>query len=228
MSATLAIDVHFDLICPWCLIGRRHLASALAQLRQRRPDVDVVTDWRSHILLPDTPPQGVPYQAFYERRLGSAEAVAARRAQVREAGRAAGIEFAFERIALMPSTLAAHQFIACARGLGVGDERRLEGFIDRLFTAYFLEGRDIGDAAVLGEIAVHAGFPEAAIRACVEAPDSRRRFFEKLAANAGESVSGVPFFVFANRFALSGAQPPAVLLAAMEQALHPQAAAAAL
>ena len=225
MSTPLAIAVHFDLICPWCLIGKRHLASALGELRRRRPDLDVVIDWRSHILLPGTPVQGLPYQAFYEHRLGGAEAVAARRAQVREAGRAAGIEFAFERIALMPSTLAAHQFIDCARGLG--DGKPLDDFIERLFTAYFLEGRDIGDPAVLGEIAVHAGFPEAAIRACLAAPESHRRFLEKLAANADESVSGVPHFVFDNRIALSGAQPPAVLLAAMEQALKPQAAAAA-
>jgi predicted DsbA family dithiol-disulfide isomerase len=225
MRNTLKIDVHFDLICPWCLIGKRHLASALDELSRRRPDVDVVIDWRSHVLLPGTPAHGIPYQAFYERRLGSAEAVAARRAQVREAGRSAGIDFAFERIALMPSTLAAHQFIDCARSLG--DGQHLDDFIERLFTAYFLEGRDIGSADVLGEIAVHAGFPDAAIRTCIESPDSRRRFFEKLAANADESVSGVPYFVFANRFALSGAQPPAVLLDAIDEALpQPQAAPA--
>jgi predicted DsbA family dithiol-disulfide isomerase len=225
MNNTLAIAVHFDLICPWCLIGKRHLANALDEFSRRRPDVEVAIDWRSHVLLPGTPAQGIPYQSFYERRLGSAEAVAARRAQVRDAGRAAGIEFAFERIALMPSTLAAHQFIDCARGLG--DAEHLDDFIERLFTAYFLEGRDIGNTEVLGEIAVHAGFPDAAIRACIASPHSRRRFFEKLAANADESVSGVPFFVFDNRFALSGAQPPAVLLAAMEQAMQqPQAAVA--
>ena len=222
MNPTLAITVHFDLICPWCLIGKRHLASAISQLRQRHPDVDVAIDWRSHILLPGTPAQGIPYQEFYERRLGSAAAVAARRAQVREAGRAAGVEFAFERIALMPSTLAAHQFIDCARGLG--DAEHVDDFIERLFTAYFLEGSDIGDPAVLGETATHAGFPEAAIHACIAEPDNRRRFFEKLATNADDSVSGVPCFVVNHRFALSGAQPPDVLLATMEQALQAQAA----
>jgi predicted DsbA family dithiol-disulfide isomerase len=223
MTRKLTVAVHFDLICPWCLIGKRHLASALAQLAARRPDVAVSIDWRPHILLPGTPAQGIPYQAFYERRLGSPGAVAARREQVRAAGRAAGLEFAFERIEWMPSTLAAHQFIDCARTLG--DEAHVTDLIERLFTAYFMEGRDIGNPAELGTIAAHAGFSEAAISACVDSPASRRRFFAKLAANADESVSGVPSFVFDDHLTLSGAQPPAVLLAALEQSLQPLAAA---
>ena len=222
MSATLAIDVHFDLICPWCLIGKRHLRAALEQFRRTYPDVAVTVAWRSHQLLPDIPATGIPYQAFYERRLGGPAAVAARRAQVQAAARAAGIELAFERIALMPNTLLAHRLIDCAGEFGGAEQ--VADLIERLFAAYFTEGHNIGALPVLLAVAAEAGFPAAAIEARLATPEAGERFRARLAAaNAG--ISGVPFFVFNNRLAVSGAQPPASLLAAMEQALLPTSTA---
>ena len=94
MSRALSVEVSFDLVCPWCLIGKRHLDTALAMLRAQRPDVAVEIAWRSCPLLPRIPPQGVPFTDFYRQRLGSAGAVARRQAQVREAARAAGTEVA--------------------------------------------------------------------------------------------------------------------------------------
>ena len=221
MPAKLAITVHFDLICPWCLIGKRHLHTALEQFRRLHPDVEPIIEWRSQLLLPDTPLEGIPYQAFYERRLGGPAAVAARRAQVREAARTAGVELAFERIEFMPNTLSAHLLIDCARSFG--DSGKTAGLIERLFTAYFMEGRNIGDPAVLASIASHAGFPEAASKDCLTSPDRRWNFIEALAERK-DQANGVPFFVFNDRLAISGAQQPPSLLAAMEQALQPASA----
>ena len=220
MSTTLAIDVHFDLICPWCLIGKRHLRAAVEQFRHAHPDVDVALNWRSHQLLPDIPAAGIPYQVFYERRLGSPAAVAARRAQVQAAAQTAGIEFAFERIALMPNTQLAHRLIDCAGEFGGAEQ--VDYLIERLFAAYFMEGRNIGALPVLLAIAAEAGFPAAAIEARLATPEAGDRFRARLAADTG--ISGVPFFVFNNRLAVSGAHPPASLLAAMEQALLPTSA----
>ncbi len=221
MSITLAIDVHFDLICPWCLIGKRHLRTAIEQFHHAHPDVAVALNWRSHQLLPDIPAAGIPYQIFYERRLGGPAAVVARRAQVQTAARAAGIEIAFERIALMPNTQLAHWLIDCAGEFGGAEQ--VAYLIERLFAAYFMEGRNIGALPVLLAIAAEAGFPAAAIEACLATPGAGNRFRARLASDAG--ISGVPFFVFNKRLAVSGAQPPASLLAAMEQALQPNTAA---
>ena len=73
-KASLTIDVHFDFVCPWCLIGKRNLDAAVSRFASLRPDVCVKVRWRSHQLLPDMPVGGVPYQAFYVARLGSASA----------------------------------------------------------------------------------------------------------------------------------------------------------
>ncbi len=210
MTSRLDIDVYFDLICPWCLIGKRHLTRALEQLKASRPDVQPQVSWHSFPLLPDTPPDGVPYQEFYERRLGGAQAVAARRAQVREAGRLAGVEFAFEKISVMPNTLAAHRLVGLSARRG--DDALTERLIERLFQRYFMEGRDIGDIAVLAELAKECGVA-LGDTPLADAPGADRP------RPATHAVSGVPYFVFNHRLALSGAQPAEMLHQAMLQAL---------
>jgi predicted DsbA family dithiol-disulfide isomerase len=215
MKPKLRIQVHFDVICPWCFIGKRHLDAALARFGQARPDVDVEVLWVSHELLSDTPPEGLPYQAFYEKRLGGPAAVAARRAQVQEAARGTGIRFAFERIERMPNTRLAHRLLAdLARP---GGAMSALAMIEKLFQAYFEEGQDIGDPEVLSRLA--AGGPAG------EADGASRHH----TAQAGRmEVPGVPLFVFNERVALSGAQPPEVLLDSMHRATRalPLAAAA--
>ena len=89
----LEIEVFLDFICPWCLIGTRHLRAAMKRLTELRPEIELRVVWRSVQLLPNTPLVGEPYQAFYLARLGGSEAVAARRAQLQQAGRPVGINF---------------------------------------------------------------------------------------------------------------------------------------
>ena len=196
MTPRLDIQVHFDLICPWCFIGKRHLDAALTRFRQARPDVVVDVLWVAHELLPDTPPEGLPYQAFYEKRLGGSTAVATRRAQVQEAARTAGLRFAFEQIASMPNTRRAHRLLTESTSSGTAS-----ALIERLFAAYFIEGQDIGDPAVLDRLA-------AAIPAEGRDTDHRQR----VALAERTAAIGVPLFNFNDRVSVSGAQPPELLL----------------
>jgi predicted DsbA family dithiol-disulfide isomerase len=210
MTPNLTIEVYFDLICPWCLIGKRNLSTALQQFRASRPDLQPRIVWRGLPLLPATPLAGEPYQEFYVRRLGSPAAVAARRAQVREAGQRAGVDFAFEDITVMPNTLAAHALVELVAGQG--DAAPTERLIEALFQAYFMAARDIGDAAVLLDIAGECGLT-ISLQQLVGASSTARP------ANGAVHVSGVPYYVFNDRFALSGAQPPATLREAMQRSV---------
>ncbi|NMG16134.1 DsbA family oxidoreductase [Aromatoleum bremense] len=215
MSPVLTVEIHFDLICPWCLIGKRHLDTALAALHRLRPDIQTEIIWRSHQLLPDTPPEGLPYQAFYLRRLGSPASVAARRAQVQEAARPAEIAFAFDRIQVMPNTRSAHRLIALASRHG--NEEQTAILIDRLFSAYFMDGENIGDPGVLLRIGADCGVDTTALATAMSVPDGCERDREHEAADPRE-VPGVPFFIFNGRFPVSGARPPGALLEVMQQA----------
>ena len=197
---SLRIEVGYDLVCPWCLIGKRLLERALADFHHLHPDVAVELSWHSVQLLPDLPDAGLPFDEFYLRRLGSAAAVAARQAQVAEFGRAAGLEFDFRRIKRMPNTLAAHGLVAAARAQGgAGLE---QAAVEALFDAYFGGGADLGDAATLQCIADRLG---------VE-PVERTP-----ALPPGNGANAVPWFRFNGSYLLSGAQAPERLLDLMRQ-----------
>jgi predicted DsbA family dithiol-disulfide isomerase len=203
-ASVLSIEVSFDLICPWCLIGKRNLDAAVGMLRAQRPDVAVEVSWRSFPLLPNIPKQGLPYTEFYEQRLGSAGAVARRQAQVREAARAAGVEIAFERIQVFPNSLDAHRVVAQAQSQG--GSARAGAVIDGLFDRYFVRGENIGDAAVLADVRAEHGISpsDAAV------PDAEAR-----------GMHGVPYFLLNDTIAVEGAQRAPLLVEAMLHALSP-------
>ena len=210
---TLEVEVGFDFICPWCLIGKRNLETALDLLAARRPDVAATVRWRSQPLLPGTPADGLPYVEFYRQRLGGRTAVALRQAQVLEAAQRAGVTIAFDRIEVLPSTLAAHRLVAAAQR-EARDGRLASGVIDALFHAYFVLGQDIGRREVLQSVAVRCGVTGDA----GEVADAVAAGDVPFGSTPFRS-SAVPLFRFGGMVEVAGAQTPEVLLQAMELAL---------
>jgi len=208
-GSRLGIAVHFDLICPWCFIGKRQLETARRRFAQNSPGVTVQTRWHPVQLLPELPEAGVPFDAFYEQRLGSPEAVQQRRAQVARAAQGAGLELDFAAIQRMPNTARAHSLLR--RVALLHDAELYEALLERLFAAHFQRGEDIGDAAVLRSLATEVGVPLAFID---EAPAAAPL------APAEAAMMGVPYFVFDEGISLSGAQDASVLLTAMNLAVR--------
>ncbi|GAB3369503.1 DsbA family oxidoreductase [Lysobacter rhizosphaerae] len=220
LTNSLVIDIHFDLICPWCFIGKRHLALARTRFAQKFPDIAVETVWHPVQLLPDVPEQGLPFAEFYERRLGSAEAVRQRRQQISLAARSAGLELDLAGIERMPNTARAHELLRRVAALGA--PALYEALLERLFAAYFQRGEDIGDAATLRALAEEVGvLPD---RLAAATPDDAELVPAIASANAS-AISGVPHFVFNGRRSLAGAQDATLLLVAMSQAVQASAAA---
>ena len=209
----LTVEFFFDLICPWCLIGKHQLEKALELVARERPKMKVSVRWKSLPLLPQVPSEGLPYHEFYLRRLGGAMAVAARRRQVRDAGETAGVDFDFERIEKMPNTIAAHRLVEHAGRLnGDAFQSRL---IERLFDGYFKRGEDIGDTRVLAAIGEECGL-ERSVGLAVMEPDERDSCVRKWhSESARYDISGVPGFVIQGRTVQSGAMPPAMIARAI-------------
>ena len=213
----LTIDVVSDVVCPWCFIGKRHLDRALELWREEQPDCAVTVRWRPFFLNPDTPRAGEPYRPFLERKFGGPKQVEELWQRVSEAGRPAGIAFAFEKIELRANTLHAHRLIHHAQT--VMSAARPE-------TVSLADGA--GGTAIFGlvEVAAACGMErEAVLRYLESAADA-----EAVRGGADEArrkgINGVPFFIFNNRLAASGAQPPQALLQVMRQAAQEDAAAA--
>lgn len=213
MIRQLRIDVFFDFICPWCLIGKRQLQAAIDQLQDNDPDIEVILHWRGVQLLPHLPSNGVAFKAFYLERLGGESAVLQRQAQVRQAGHAVGVDIHFERISRMPNTAKAHRLFEHA--LKVGTPEQCEMLLERLFSAYFHYSEDIADTSVLLSIANSFGFS-----GLIQSHDldvSQQPF---ISANTGGK--GVPYFVFNDRFALSGAHSADTIYKVMLETLTQQ------
>lgn len=217
MSVPLNIDVVSDFVCPWCFVGKRQLLGALTQLGQRRPEVATATRWLPYFLNPDTPAGGEPYRPFLERKFGGGAQVDALQDELRAAGKLAGVPFAFEKIALRPNTLDAHRLIYRAQAPGSGVDAAM--LSELLFAAHFCEGRDIGDADTLLALALAAGDREEEARAFLSGGEGTREVLEIAEQVTRIGIRGVPFFIFGRRIAVSGAQAPETLLAAMLEAL---------
>lgn len=214
---TLNIDVVSDVVCPWCFIGKRHLDRALELWRAEQPACAVTVHWRPFFLNPDTPEAGEPYRPFLEKKFGGPKQLEELWQRVSEAGSKAGIAFAFEKIELRANTLAAHRLIHLAQKVGA-DNTAIGGLVEALFAAQFLEGRHVGDRTVLADVAATCGMDRAAVLRYLESTEDA----DEVRGGATEAqrlgISGVPFFIFDQRLAASGAQPPEALLQVMRQA----------
>jgi predicted DsbA family dithiol-disulfide isomerase len=210
----LAVGIDFDLVCPWCFIGMRQLVIARSQFTRKYPTVTVESAWHPIQLLPDVPDEGLPFAPFYERRLGSPEAVRRRKQQVAVAARSVALTLDMDGIERMPNTARAHRLLREVAGLAL--PALYETLLERLFAAYFQRGEDIGDDATLRTLAIEVGVPVDQLFPA--APDDASRA-------PGQVVGGVPHFMFNGQLSLTGAHDAATLLSAMCKAVEMPVAA---
>jgi len=199
----MLIEVYADLICPWCYVGKARLAMALAARPQLRPELL----HRPFQLNPDMPQGGLPRRVYLRLKFGSEERFAQVQDTIERTGRSAGIDFAFDRIERTPSTRDGHRLLAFAHPFGLQ-----QALIDRLYRAYFLEGADIGDRDVLLSLAAQVGLPPEPVRHLLETDEGAEAIMRSDRQARHLGVTGVPFFVVDGRYALSGAQPPEVMI----------------
>lgn len=217
--ATLTVDIVSDVVCPWCYIGKRHVEKALASWQAANPDGTVAVRWHPFQLNPDLPPDGTDRKAYLEAKFGGPERAKEIYARVGAAGHNAGLNLNFDGILKQPNTLAAHALIAYAQS--VDDGRHGDAVAERLFSAYFVNGEFIGDVDVLVAIGVECGLDAEATRAVLTEPATLEQIAAQDASVRRQGITGVPFFVFNQKIALSGAQPPEVMLDAMTRSASP-------
>ena len=209
---SLTISIFSDVICPWCFVGKRRLERALDELGLT---ANTRIEWLPFELNPDMPTGGMERAAYRARKFGP-ERAASLDASMMETGRQEGIAFAFDRMLRTPNTRPAHVLIAHAERQG-----RSGPLVEALFRAYFEEGRDVGDAEVLIDLARSAGLDPDEGRAALCDPALEAQVVATEAQAAEIGVSGVPFFIVDRAWAMSGAQPAEQWIAALRQRLGP-------
>jgi len=212
----MIIDVVSDVVCPWCYLGKHRLEAALAL----RPDIKAEVRWKPYFLDPRVPREGMARVDYLSRKFGSDERIRPAHERLSKLGKEEGIEFHFEKIARQPNTLDAHRVIAWA-----GAKGKASPVVERIFASFFSEGVDLTNTETLVEAAAAGGLDADKMRQDL-ASERDVTAIQTAANSAAEAgITGVPFFIFNNRFAVAGAQTPDMIAAAMDQALAADQAA---
>ena len=190
--ADIKLDFVGDLTCPWCAISRRHLDRAIKALAAE--GLRIKWAWRPFLLAPELPAAGVAQPEHLLRRFGSLAAAERYHAGVVEAGGAAGLTFRYDRIARTPNTMDAHRLM-----LWAGLTGRQPTMAEAIAQAFFVDGLDIGDRAVLASLADAAGLDDATARTMLASDRFAAdvRLMDQAAKNAG--IRGVPAYAMHGR-----------------------------
>lgn len=213
-TAPLRIDLFADVVCPWCFVGHERLERVLASTGRAAR----ITH-HPFMLDPHTPPEGDDIPARLRRKYGvPPEQLWAR---LETEARKSGLELDLAKQRLSYPTARAHTLIRHAEGKGNG---RQDALVRDLYRANFMDARNIHDPDVLVDVAAPHGFAADEVLRLVTDDAELATTREVAQAAAATGIDGVPFFVFGERIAVAGAQPEAVLAAAIDKAVALNAA----
>jgi predicted DsbA family dithiol-disulfide isomerase len=206
----LTVEIWSDVACPWCYLGKRRMEGALERF-EGRDEVEVI--WRAFQLQPDTPRfgepgAGAPTSEYLAARFSPAQ-VEEMQGRLTALAAEDGLDYHLDR-GKVGNTFEAHALREAAARQGFGD-----AMVERLFKAQHVEGLRLDDPAVLADLAAEVGL-DAAAATPTEA--DRQAVREEIEAAGEIGITGVPFFLFGRRLAVSGAQPSELLLEGLKQA----------
>ncbi|MBU6342546.1 MAG: DsbA family oxidoreductase [Bacteroidetes bacterium] len=209
----MTVEVWSDVMCPFCYIGKRHYEEALAQFADNQ---HVEIEWKSFQLDPSVPEhfEEKPdlYQYLAERKGISVAQSRQMHDRVVEMAQNAGLTYNFDQ-AVVANSFKAHRVIQMAKSQGLGDAME-----ERLFKAYFTEGKDFGAAEILLELGKEIGLSENQVQEALQNEAYSSLVMQDIEEARHLGISGVPFFVFNRQYAVSGAQAATLFLEVMQKA----------
>ncbi|MDD2869718.1 DsbA family oxidoreductase [Neomegalonema sp.] len=209
----MKIDVWSDVACPWCYLGKRRLEAALARFAENPGAPKVEVEYHSFQLAPDLPPDhSGDHDAYLSARYGwTPEQLAASNERLESLGAPLGIVYDFARNRIV-NTHKAHELLHFAKAKGLQAEVK-----EALLRRHFSEGGHVGRIEELVGIAAEVGLNPEEARAALEASTCAAAVEADKALATRYGISGVPFFVFEQKYALSGAQEIETFLEVLEK-----------
>ena len=202
------IDIVSDVVCPWCYIGKKRIEDAL----RLAADVPVDIDWRPFFLNPWVPREGISREEYLTTKFGSVDAYKGIAGRVVTAAGEEGLTYRPDLVKRQPNTIDCHRLIHWAEASGKSAEMK-----QRLMELYFRDGGDLTDVNVLVQAAADVGLDADEIRKRLATDEDVALISGQAEEAAEKGISGVPTFVFAQKYAVSGAQPADQLARAIRQ-----------
>ncbi len=199
---SVVIEMVSDLVCPWCWLGLRRIKAAVAAA----PDIPVTLYFRPFELDPAVPAEGLDYKAYMAARFGSdtgRERAAVMRQALIDYGEAEDVPFRFDAITRRPNSTDGHRLVRWAQGQGKGADAK-----EALFHAYFNQGADIGDHAVLTRLAGEIDLDPELVSELLASDADLEPVRKEAELFRSMGVGGVPTFIANRQYAAQGAESP--------------------
>lgn len=209
-NAALHVEVIADFVCPFCFIGKRRFDEALKAV-QGPSDVS----WYPYQLNPEILAEGEPLDVFLTRRFGSPANVEPVLKHLAAEGKAVGIDFRFDKLRHVPNTIPVHQVMQLAESLGVDQSALAED----LLSAFFEQGRNIGDRSELIDIARAHDISASDVNRAIDSEQARQLVLRREGQVRGSGLVGVPGYLVNRRLLIVGAQPTDVIVNAFDRAM---------
>ena len=208
MTKPLQIDIVSDVVCPWCYIGKKRIEDALALAN----DVPVEVHWRPFFLNPWVPREGISRDDYLTAKFGSVEAYKGIAGRVSQAASDEGLDYNTQLVKRQPNTTDCHRLIHWADADGKAAQMK-----QRLMELYFRDGGDLTDVNVLVKAAADIGMDGESVRKRLATDEDVELISAQAKDASDKGISGVPTFVLAEKYAISGAQPAEQLAKAIRQ-----------
>lgn len=206
----MEVKIWSDVRCPFCYIGKRKFEAALAQFAHKD---EVSITWKSFELDPNLQTvENINIYDYFAKAKGIPQSQAVEMFNnVTSVAAEVGLDFKLEK-SVVANSFKAHKLIQLAKNKNLGNEIEEE-----LFRIHFTEGKNIDDEAVLLAAGSNIGLPEDELTTLFNSDnfDAEVRIDQLEAQRIG--IRGVPFFVFDDKYAVSGAQAPEVFLQTLEK-----------
>ena len=205
INQKMKVQIWSDIMCPFCYIGKRKLEKALGEFKN---EAQIEIEWKSYQLNPDMKYMpGVSAYDYLAKVKGQTREWSVKMHEyVVEMAKGEGLQYDFDK-AVMANSFNAHRLIQLAKQKGLGDAAE-----ERLFKAYFMEGINMEDNASLIKIGKYIGLDETEVKSMLESEAFKAEVRKDIEEANKVGVTGVPFFVFNNKYAVSGAQDSKVFL----------------
>ena len=207
----MRVEIWSDVMCPFCYIGKRNFEAALRRF-EHRDEVEVT--WRSFQLAPGLPREleGDVHDYLAAKYGGGREHAKAMNARMAEHAASLGLTYNFDT-AVLGNTFDAHRVVHMARAAGLEDAA-----VERIFRAYFTDSLAVADHDVLASLGEEIGLDGDAVRSMLAGDAFVTDVEAEVDEALGLGIQGVPCFVIDRTYAVSGAQPPELILQALERA----------
>ena len=212
MNTPVKVDIWSDIACPWCFVGKRRFETAAAEFATTGGELEV--EYHSFELSPDTPVDfdGTEVDFLVSHKGMQAAQVEQMLGQMTELAATEGLTYDFDALQ-HTNTVKAHELLHFAKS----KDRQLD-MSERLFAAYFEEGRHVGRVDDLADLAAEIGLDRDETLAALTSGE----FLPAVTADKQQAIaygiSGVPFFVIDGRFGVSGAQDPSAIVDVLRKA----------